>query len=229
MRHRRNFRKLSRNASHRKALLRNLVTALFLNERIETTVAKAKEARRLAERLITYAKRNNLHSRRLVAAVVYDRAVVTKLFDDIAPLYATRPGGYTRILKTRVRLGDAGEMGILELVKTREQKDAERKRREEAEAATAAAAEKPKKKSLFGRKKKDEAAPEAAAAPTTAKETGEQAEKGEKPASRAERRSRKPRTRGEEKGGRPGGRGGRPGPSGPGGSMRKTRGSQRGQ
>jgi large subunit ribosomal protein L17 len=151
MRHRVDHRKLSRTASHRKALLRNLVTALFQHERIETTVAKAKEARRLAERLITYAKRNNLHSRRLVAAVVNDRAVVTKIFDVVAPLYATRAGGYTRILRTRRRLGDAGEMGILELVKSKEQKDAERRRHAEAKEAA-----KPEKKGLFGRRKKAE-------------------------------------------------------------------------
>ena len=225
MRHRHDFRKLSRTASHRKALLRNLVTALFLHERIETTLAKAKEARRLAERLITYAKRNNLHSRRLVAAVVFDKDVVKKIFDDIAPLYATRPGGYTRILKSRIRLGDAGEMGIIELVKTREQKDAERKRKEEAESAVAAATEKPKKKGLFGRKKKEEGAEVAAetpAAPAKAKSeaTGE---------AKAPKKDRKPRVRGEDGlPGRPGGRG-KPGPPGAGGSARKSRGSQRGQ
>jgi large subunit ribosomal protein L17 len=226
MRHRHDFRKLSRTASHRKALLRNLVTALFLHERIETTVAKAKEARRLAERLITYAKRNNLHSRRLVAAVVFDREVVGKLFDEIAPLYATRPGGYTRILKTRVRLGDAGEMGILELVKTKEQKDAERKRRAEAAAASAAATEK-KKGGLFGRRKK-EAAPAAEAPEKGANGEGAATDAGGKAEAKpkSEKSERKPRTRGETP--RPG-RPGLPGRSGPGSSPRKTRGSQRGQ
>lgn len=222
MRHRHDFRKLSRTASHRKALLRNLVTALFLHERIETTVAKAKEARRLAERLITYAKRNNLHSRRLVAAVVYDPDVVKKLFDQIAPLYATRPGGYTRIVKSRIRLGDAGQMGYLELVKTKEQKDAERKRREEAEAAVAAAAEKGKKKGgFFGRKKKD--------APAETAETAAPAEKAEKSEGKAKGEktsTKKPRTRGDAKPSRPGARGGK---ATPGSSPRKTRGSQRGQ
>lgn len=132
MRHRKDHRKLSRTASHRKALLRNLVTALFERERIETTLAKAKETRRLAETLITKARRNDLHSRRLVAAVVMSETVVKKLFDEIAPMYMNRPGGYTRILKTRRRLGDAGEMAILELVKTAEQKAADRKKREDA-------------------------------------------------------------------------------------------------
>jgi large subunit ribosomal protein L17 len=217
MRHRLDHRKLSRTASHRKALLRNLVTALFMHERIETTVAKAKEARRLAERLITFAKRNNLHSRRLCAAVLFEPEAVQRLFDVIAPLYATREGGYTRILKTRIRLGDAGQMGILELVKTREQKDADRKRREEAEAATV---EQPKKRGLFGRGKKEEAP---AAAPAEADATGE---KDKPKAKTAEKKPRKARAKDEaEKGARNWIRG----KSGPGSAPRKTRGSQRGQ
>jgi large subunit ribosomal protein L17 len=217
MRHRLDHRKLSRTASHRKALLRNLVTALFMHERIETTVAKAKEARRLAERLITFAKRNNLHSRRLCAAVLFEPEAVQRLFDVIAPLYATREGGYTRILKTRIRLGDAGQMGILELVKTREQKDADRKRREEAEAATV---EQPKKRGLFGRGKKAETA---AAAPA---ETDAAGEKDQPKAKTAEKKPRKTRAKDEaEKGARNWTRG----KSGPGSAPRKTRGSQRGQ
>jgi len=128
-------------------LLRALVTALFEYERIETTVAKAKEARRVAERMITYAKRNNIHSRRLVARVVQNEDVAKKLFDTIAPWYATREGGYTRILKTRRRLGDAGEMALLELVKTDAQKEADRKVRAEKVAAAAAASDKKSSKS----------------------------------------------------------------------------------
>ena len=142
MRHRRDHRKLSRTASHRRALLRNLVTALFQYERIETSVAKAKEARRLAERLITFAKRGNVASRRHVNRFVTRPQVTRKLFDTIAPWYEERPGGYTRILRLGRRLGDAGETAYLELVKTAEQKDEERKRREAAEAARADKAEK---------------------------------------------------------------------------------------
>lgn len=216
MRHRRDHRKLSRTASHRKALLRNLVAALFIHGRIETTVVKAKEARRLAERLITYAKRNSVHSRRLVAAVVSDRDIVKKVFDEIAPLYATREGGYTRIVRTRRRLGDAGEMGFLELVMTKEQKDEERKRRAEA-----AGSEKPAKKGqLFGRKKSgdDKAEAKDAAAPGD-----EKAPKGEKPAAK----ERKPRRKGEED--KPGARSRSGKAPGPAASTRKTRGSQRGQ
>jgi large subunit ribosomal protein L17 len=235
MRHRRDHRKLSRTSAHRKALLRNLVTALFLHERITTTIAKAKEARRVAERLITYAKRNNLHSRRLVAAVVMDRAVVTKIFEEIAPLYTAREGGYTRVLRTSRRLGDAGEIGILELVKTREQKDAERKRKAEAEEAT-----KPKKKGFFGRKKAAAEGAEGAAVEAKAEKAGKPAvrKKAEKPAAeksaeksaektpekKAARKDRKPRAKDEPGGGRRG-----PGATLPGISPRKSRGSQRGQ
>ncbi len=220
MRHRRSFRKLSRTAAHRKALLRNLVTALFIHDRIETTVAKAKEARRLAERLITYAKRNTLHSRRLVAAVLFEPAAVQRLFDEIAPLYATRPGGYTRILKSRIRLGDAGQMGYLELVKTREQKDADRKRKEEAEAAVSAAADKGKKKGgLFGRGKKSETA-----TAEVATETATAEKKAREP--KAPRKERQRQGGEGDHPGRPGGRGGKGGPPT---SPRKTRGSQRGQ
>ena len=127
MRHAKDHCKLSRTHEHRRALLRNLVTALFEYERIETSVAKAKEARRFAERMITFAKRGDLAARREVAGYVMKPAVTQKLFATIAPWYAERPGGYTRIIKTRARLGDAGEMAILELVKSKEQKEKERK------------------------------------------------------------------------------------------------------
>lgn len=217
MRHRLDHRKLSRTASHRKALLRNLVTALFMHERIETTVAKAKEARRLAERLITFAKRNNLHSRRLCAAVLFEPEAVQRLFDVIAPLYATREGGYTRILKTRIRLGDAGEMALLELVKTKEQKDADRKRREEAEAPPAAA---PKKRGLFGRGKKEEP-PVGVAAEADAT--------GDKDAPKAKTGEKKPRKARAKDDAEKGSRNWTRGKSGPGAAPRKTRGSQRGQ
>ena len=143
MRHRRDHRKLSRTASHRRALLRNLVTALFQYERIETSVAKAKEARRLAERLITFAKRGDVAARRHVDRFVTRPHVTRKLFDTIGPWYAERHGGYTRILKLGRRLGDAGEIAYLELVKTVQQKDEERKAREAAEAVKAGKPEKP--------------------------------------------------------------------------------------
>lgn len=132
MRHQKDGRQLSRTPAHRKALLRNLTTALFEYERIETTLAKAKETRRIAERMITFAKRGDLSARRHVARTVQKPAILSKLFETIGPWYTTRPGGYTRILRTRARLGDGGEMAILELVKTADQKAEDRKRREEA-------------------------------------------------------------------------------------------------
>ena len=141
MRHRKDHRKLSRTHSHRRALLRNLVSSLIEHERIETTLAKAKEARRVGERMITFAKRGDLSARRHVARYVHGEDTVRKLFDTVAPWYETRNGGYTRILKLGRRLGDAGEMALLELVKSPEVKEKLR-RDEEAAAKVAKAAAK---------------------------------------------------------------------------------------
>jgi large subunit ribosomal protein L17 len=118
MRHRVAHRKLGRITPHRIALLRNLATALFEKERIRTTLPKAKELRPFAERLITLAKRDDdrLHARRLAARHIHEPAVVKKLFDTIGSRFATRPGGYTRILRLGPRKGDGTEMAYLELV-----------------------------------------------------------------------------------------------------------------
>lgn len=116
MRHRHGFNALSRRSGQRKALKRGLVTSLFRYERIETTKAKAKEVQRMAEKMITRAKVDSVHNRRMIARDINDKAVLAKLFTDIAPLYADRNGGYTRIIKTGRRQGDAAEMAILELV-----------------------------------------------------------------------------------------------------------------
>ncbi len=117
MRHNVRGRKLNRTTSHRKMLFRNLVTDLFRHERITTTVPKAKEARSLAERLITYAKAGDLNSRRHAASKLNDAAVLKKLFEEIGPRYSERPGGYTRILRlSGNRKGDNAELAILELV-----------------------------------------------------------------------------------------------------------------
>ena len=125
MRHRVAHRKLGRVTEHRIALLRNQATALIRHERIETTVPKAKELRPFVERLITIAKRGlaageghikGLNARRLVLVDIQDRAVVGKLFDDIAPRFAARPGGYTRLLKVGYRRGDSAEVAQIELV-----------------------------------------------------------------------------------------------------------------
>jgi len=140
MRHgRKSGRKLGRTKSHRKAMLRNMVTSFFEHEQIETTDAKAKELRSLAERLVTLGKRgaNDVAARRQVARIVRDRKVAAKLFTEIAPRYADRPGGYTRILKVGKRLGDAASLSILQFV-TEPLAFKERKPRQEEEAPEAA-------------------------------------------------------------------------------------------
>jgi large subunit ribosomal protein L17 len=116
MRHNRTLRKFSRTQAHRNMMYRNLVTSLFKHERIQTTAPKAKEARAVAERLITFAKKGDLHSRRIAARKVNEPVVLQKLFAEIGPRYAERPGGYTRILRVGPRLGDNAELVILELV-----------------------------------------------------------------------------------------------------------------
>ena len=117
MRHKRNRHKLGRSPSHRKALLMNLSREVFDHERIQTTEAKAKAVKPEVEKLITLAKRGDLHARRrAMAALGQDKFVVYKLFEEIAPRYAERPGGYTRILKLGPRMSDSTEMVLLELV-----------------------------------------------------------------------------------------------------------------
>lgn len=116
MRHLKSGRKLSRTSAHRKAMFRNMVTSLLEHEQIETTDARAKEVRRVAERMITLGKRGSLHARRLALRVVRSQEVAAKLFDELAPRYRERPGGYTRVLKTRRRVGDAAPMSLVELV-----------------------------------------------------------------------------------------------------------------
>ena len=110
------LRKLGRTTPHRRAMLRNLTTDLLREGRIETTVTRAKETRRMAEKMITLGKRGDLHARRQALAYIFDESVVTKLFAEIAPEYADRQGGYTRILKKGPRRGDGAEMAIIELV-----------------------------------------------------------------------------------------------------------------
>ncbi len=153
MRHRRAGRRLGRTTSHRKALMRTMVTEFFENEKIITTVSKAKELRPVAEKMITLGKRDTLHARRQALAFIRKKPVVFKLFDSLAPRFADRNGGYTRILRLGVRPGDAAEVALLEFV------DAE----ERAAAAKKAAAAAKKKKSSKRSKKKEETAAEAAA------------------------------------------------------------------
>lgn len=116
MRHRNTGRQLSRNSSHRKAMMRNLAASLLNHEVIKTTLPKAKELRRVAEPLITLAKIDSVHKRRLAFARLRDRDVVTKLFNELGPRYKERPGGYMRILKMGFRPGDSAPMALVELV-----------------------------------------------------------------------------------------------------------------
>jgi large subunit ribosomal protein L17 len=116
MRHGKAYKRLGRNDDHRRALLRNLVTSLFTHGKIETTTVRAKEASRVASRLITRAKKGDIQSRRLVASYLTSEGVAKKLMDVIAPSLAGRQGGYTRVVRTRIRKGDAAEMAQLELV-----------------------------------------------------------------------------------------------------------------
>ncbi len=109
-------RKLGRASDHRKAMLRAMVTFLIEKGKIETTVTRAKEVRSVAEKMITLAKQNNLHSKRQVYSFITKEAVAKKLFDEVAPKYADTNGGYTRIIKTGPRRGDAAEMAIIELI-----------------------------------------------------------------------------------------------------------------
>jgi large subunit ribosomal protein L17 len=116
MRHRNQGRKLNRTPTHRAALLSSLASALIKHEQIATTLPKAKELRRVTDRLITLAKRGDLHARRLAFARIRDEAMVAKLFDTLGPRYAARPGGYTRVMKAGFRYGDAAPMAVIELV-----------------------------------------------------------------------------------------------------------------
>ena len=145
MKHRRGFNPLDRSSAHRKALRRNMVTSLFRSERIRTTKAKALEIRKTAEKLITRAKIDSVHNRRIVSSRLFDEGIVAKLFTDISIRMKDRPGGYTRIIKLGERYGDAAEMVILELVDYKlEVEGAEKKK----------AAKEKKKKESAGEEKK---------------------------------------------------------------------------
>ena len=142
------FNKLSRKASHRNAMIKNMVTSLLRYERISTTKAKALEVRKFAEKMITRAKIDSVHNRRIVNKDLKDAEILNKLFTEIGPVNKDRPGGYTRILKTGLRKGDAAEMVILELVLDKEESKKKTKKKEKAakpepkKAATAEVAEK---------------------------------------------------------------------------------------
>lgn len=182
MKHRVAGRQFGRNSGHRKALLRNLVTSLFENGRIETTVPKAKEVRRIAEPIVTKGVKGDLHAIRQVQAYVYTKSAIGKLFNDIGPRMKGRPGGYLRILKTRTRPGDSAPMAIVEFVDTAEIKakaeaQAEEKTKKTArkkkEAAPAATEEKPKKAAAKPKAKKEASAEKKPAAKKVTKKKDE--------------------------------------------------------
>ncbi|MCX6564414.1 MAG: 50S ribosomal protein L17 [Candidatus Aminicenantes bacterium] len=137
MRHLVKGRKLRRTTAHRQALLRNLVTSFIEKERIQTTLAKAKETRPLAEKMITLAKKNTLHTRRQALAVLTKESAVTKLFAEIAPRFSERPGGYTRIVKTGLRAGDGSQMALLELIGSEFKKKEKKKKDKDKKAKKA--------------------------------------------------------------------------------------------
>ena len=147
MRHRKVGRKLGRKKPHREMMYRNLVTSLFKLESVRTTEARAKESRKLAERIITWAKKGDLHARRMVFRYVRDAEAIKNLFEGIGPRFAARPGGYTRIMKLERRHGDAAPVVILELVeksaKVDEEKAARKAKKEAKKAAKAKEQEKP--------------------------------------------------------------------------------------
>ena len=124
MRHRKAGRRLGRNSSHQEAMMRNMVTSLLDHERIVTTTPKAKELRKLADKMITLAKRGDLHARRQALAVIRSKRVVDKLFTKLKDDYMERNGGYTRIIRTGNRIGDAASMAIIELVNFTEESEA---------------------------------------------------------------------------------------------------------
>jgi large subunit ribosomal protein L17 len=135
MRHQVKKRYLRRDSAHRRALLRNLVTSFIDKERIRTTVAKAKAAKPIAEKMITLGKRNTLHARRQALAYIFQESVVKKLFDVVGPRFTERPGGYTRIVKLAPRAGDGAEMAMLEMIGSEFKKKTKKKKAEKDKAA----------------------------------------------------------------------------------------------
>lgn len=143
MRHQKRGKKLGRTASHRKAMLQNMAASVLLHKQIKTTEAKAKEARRLVERLITYGKKGTTHARRLAFAILRDKKATTILFDEIAPVYENRQGGYTRLIKLGFRPNDTAKVVLLQLVDFfSEEPKKDKKKTTEKKATKPAAAKK---------------------------------------------------------------------------------------
>jgi len=132
MRHRNGGFKLGRNTSHRRAMLRNLVTSIILNDRVETTITKCKASRPIVEKMITLGKKGDLHSRRQAHAYLMTDEAVARLFTTVAPRYGSRPGGYLRIVRTYARKGDAAEMAVIELLGAEQELNEKAQKRAEA-------------------------------------------------------------------------------------------------
>jgi large subunit ribosomal protein L17 len=159
MRHREHTFKIGRSGAHRKALLANQVASLIEHGEIRTTLVKAKESRRLAEKMVTMGKKGDLHHRRLAISKLRDKAAVAKLFSEIAPRYANRDGGYTRIIKLGRRLGDAAEICILQWVEeTQAKRKTKKKKEKKAEAEVKADEAKPESAPQDGAEVKEDAA-----------------------------------------------------------------------
>jgi large subunit ribosomal protein L17 len=162
MRHRNAGFKLGRNTSHRRALLRNLVTSIIIEDRVETTVTKAKAVRPLVEKMITLGKKGDLHSRRQALSFLMTDTAVTRLFDTVAPRYGDRQGGYLRIVRAGFRKGDGGEKAFLELLGAEKQLDAKRQKRDDIKAKKRAELEKQLEESKQDEAKKESTGEEAA-------------------------------------------------------------------
>ena len=134
MRHRNAGFKLGRNTSHRRAMLRNLVTSIILMDRVETTITKCKASRPIVEKMITLGKKGTVHARRQAAAYLMTPEAVDRLFSTVSPRYATRPGGYLRIIRIGARQGDAAEMAIIQLLGAEQELNEKAQKREEARA-----------------------------------------------------------------------------------------------
>ncbi len=134
MRHRNGGFKLGRNTSHRRAMLRNLVTSIILNDRVETTITKCKASRPIVEKMITLGKKGDVHSRRQAHSYLMTDEAVARLFTTVSPRYSTRPGGYLRIVRIGARKGDAAEMAVIELLGAEQELSEKAQKREEARA-----------------------------------------------------------------------------------------------
>jgi large subunit ribosomal protein L17 len=200
MRHNVAGRLFGRTANQRKALLRGLVASLIEHQRIETTLAKAKETRRIAEKLVTLGKRGDLHAKRLVMAKVPNRALVVKLFDEIAPRFADRNGGYLRIVPTRQRVNDKAQLAVLEFVDFEEIRDeaTKGKKKEKAEKK-AAPAKKEKAEKKAAPAKEEKAEKKAAPAKKKAEKESDSEKKTEKKVASAKKKAAKKTTSAKKK------------------------------